>query len=485
VQTVNTDGTERWFGIRAANLSSDPVVGGLVVNLRDITDRKRAEQALTHSAFHDSVTGLANRALFQDRLEHALDRTARTGLGVAVVYLDLDGFKMVNETRGHEAGDQVLREVATRVTSAVRNLDTVSRIGGDEFAILIEESTRVLDEAETVAERVLQSLTAPFIVGVQPIVLSASIGIAVGDVSCTASSMMRDADVAMYKAKTTGKAKWALYQPEMRAATLDRVELESDLHQVLEGHQLRLVYQPVIELESDKIVGFEALVRWDHPTRGLIQPDAFIPIAECNGTIVGIGRWVLEEACRTAAKWRSMYPADKMTIGVNLSARQLAAPDIVSDVANALLRSGLGSASLVLEMTESVLVQDAETATRRLEALRALGVRIAIDDFGTGYSSLSYLRQFPIDILKIDKSFTDTITEHLQVPPIVHGLLELARTLDMVTVAEGIELEVQRDCYRDQQCGFGQGYLFSKPLDADDATRLLAKRTVTTTSVGL
>ena len=242
--------------------------------------------ALSHSGFHDSLTGLPNRALFHDRLEHALDRTARSGLGVAVVYLDLDGFKMVNDSRGHEAGDQVLREVAARVTRAVRTLDTVSRLGGDEFAILIEESARVLDEAETVAERVLQSLTEPFMVDVQQIVLSASIGIAIGDVSCTASSMMRDADVAMYKAKTTGKSQWAVYEPAMRTAALDRLELESDLHQAVDGHQLRLIYQPIIELRSDKIVGFEALLRWDHPTRGVIEPDRFIPIAESSGTIV-------------------------------------------------------------------------------------------------------------------------------------------------------------------------------------------------------
>jgi diguanylate cyclase (GGDEF)-like protein/PAS domain S-box-containing protein len=475
VQATHIDGTERWFGLRAANLSNDPVVGGIVINLRDITDRKRAEQALSHNAFHDSLTGLANRALFHDRLEHALDRTARTGLGVAVVYLDLDGFKLVNDSMGHEAGDQILRELATRVVSAVRTLDTVSRIGGDEFAIMIEESTRVHDEAETVAERVLQSLTTPFMLGAQPIVLSASIGIAIGDVSCTASSMMRDADVAMYKAKTTGKSKWALYEPAMRTAALTRLELESDLHQAVDERQLRLVYQPIIELRSDKIVGFEALLRWDHPTRGLIEPDAFIPIAESSGTIVGIGRWVLEEACRAAARWRHMFPTTRLTMAVNLSARQLAAPDIVGDVANALVRAGFAATSLVLEMTESALVQDPETATTRLHALRALGVRVAIDDFGTGYSSLSYLRQFPIDILKIDKSFTNTITGRAINPPIVHGLLELAKTLNMTTIAEGIELEVQRDSLRDQQCEYGQGYLFSRPLDLSAATNLIAE----------
>ena len=474
VTAMQADGSERWFGVRAANLSADPDVAGLVINLRDITDRKRAERALSHSGFHDSLTGLANRALFHDRLDHALDRTARSGLGVAVVYLDLDGFKMINDSRGHEAGDQVLRDVAARIAAAVRTLDTVSRLGGDEFAVLIEESGRVLDEAETVAERVLQSLTAPFVVDGHQIVLSASIGIAIGDVSCTASSMMRDADVAMYKAKTTGKAQWALYEPEMRAAALDRLELDSDLHKAVDEGQLRLVYQPVIELRSSKVVGFEALIRWDHPTRGVIEPTTFIPIAESNGTMVSIGRWVLEEACRTAAKWHASFPAMKLTMAVNLSARQLAAPDIVSDVAHVLVRFGLPASSLILEMTESVLVQDAETATRRLQALRALGVRLAIDDFGTGYSSLSYLRQFPIDILKIDKSFTDTITNRAHLPPIVHGLLGLAETLEMTTVAEGIEFEVQRDTLRDEDCKFGQGFLFAKPLDPVDALAMLA-----------
>jgi diguanylate cyclase (GGDEF)-like protein/PAS domain S-box-containing protein len=475
VQATQSDGSARWFGVRAANLSNDPVVAGMVINLRDITDRKRAEQQLNHSALHDSLTGLANRALFHDRLEHALQRTTRTAADVAVVYLDLDGFKMVNDSRGHEAGDQVLREVAIRLTSAVRTADTVSRLGGDEFAILIEESPRALDEAETVAERVLQALTAPFDLESQQVVLSASIGIAVGDMSSTVSSMMRDADVAMYKAKTTGKSKWAIYEPAMGTAALERLDLESDLRQALAKQQLRLVYQPIIELASNNVVGFEALLRWDHPTRGVIEPDAFIPIAESNGIIVPIGKWVLEQACRTAVHWQHCYPASRLKMSVNLSARQIATHDIVGHVARALEQSGLTPASLVLEITESALVHDADTATRRLHQLRAVGVRLALDDFGTGYSSLSYLRQFPIDILKIDKSFTDTITVRSQNPPIVRGLLDLAKTLHLTTVAEGIELDVQRDSLRDQQCDFGQGFLFAKPLDLDDATALLAR----------
>jgi len=261
--------------------------------------------------------------------------------------------------------------------------------------------------------------------------------------------------------------------------------LESDLHQAVALRQLRLVYQPIIELRNDRIVGFEALLRWDHPTRGVIEPDAFIPIAESSGTILGIGKWVLEEACREASRWHHMFPSVGLTMSVNLSARQLAAPDIVGDVANALVRSGFGATSLILEMTEGVLVQDPNTATQRLQALRALGVRVALDDFGTGYSSLAYLRQFPIDILKIDKSFTNTITDRSVIPPIVRGLLELANTLEMTTVAEGIELEVQRDSLRDQQCMYGQGYLFSRPLDVADATKLLAQRPAIHASVGL
>ena len=445
----------------------------MVINLRDITDRKQAEQELSFNAFHDSLTGLANRALFNDRLEHALTRTARTGLDVAVVYLDLDGFKMINDTRGHEAGDRVLREVAARLTSVVRSSDTVSRLGGDEFAILIEGSPGVLDEAETLAERVLQSLTVPFIVDLQHVVLSASIGIALGDIACNASSMMRDADIAMYRAKTTGKAKWALYEPGMRTAALERLELDSDLHHAVDRAQLRLAYQPIVALESNKLVGFEALLRWDHPALGVVEPDAFIPLAESNGTIVEIGRWVLDEACQTAARWRHAYPAANLTMAVNLSARQIVTAELVEHVADALERSGLPPASLILELTEGVLVQDPNTAAQRLQELRTLGVRLAIDDFGTGYSSLSYLRQFPIDILKIDRSFTNTITDRSHPPAIVRGLLELAKTLEMETVAEGIELDVQLDSLRDQQCDYGQGFLFAKPLEDADAALLV------------
>jgi len=474
VQATPADGSARWFGVRATNLSNDPVVAGMVVHLRDITNRKRAEQELSHNAFHDSLTGLANRALLRDRLEHALERTARSGRSVAVIHLDLDDFKVINDTRGHEAGDQVLREVAACLSSIVRGPDTVSRLGGDEFAVLIEESTHALDEAETVAERILKSLTSPFVFDGQQVVLTASIGISVGDNESTTSSMLRDADVAMYQAKTAGKAGWTVYEPSMRAAALERQQLDNDLHHALEARQLRIVYQPVVELESSTITGFEALLRWDHPTLGLIAPSTFIPIAENNGTIVAIGRWVLDGACATAAQWQRTYPGVELTVAVNLSALQIATPDIVDDVARALEQSGLQPTSLVLEITETVLMQDAATASERLEELRSLGVHLAIDDFGTGYSSLSYLRQFPVDIMKIDKSFTDTISDPSQIPAIVHGLFDLAKTLHMQTIAEGIEFDEQLDGLRDQKCDFGQGFLFAKPLDLADVTTFLS-----------
>ncbi|MEO5902335.1 MAG: EAL domain-containing protein [Ilumatobacteraceae bacterium] len=473
VRATAASGAQRWFGVRAANMADDPDVGGMVINLRDITDRKLAEDELSHNAFHDSLTGLANRALFHDRLEHALQRTARVGSGVAVVYLDLDGFKAINDGSGHEAGDRVLREVATRLAGAVRTADTVARLGGDEFAILLEESSRAIDEAQAVADRILQSLTTPFAVDLQQVALSASIGIAIGDGASTASSMLRDADIAMYRAKTTGRDKWEIYEPAMGDAARDLLELDNDLRRALDDHQLRVVYQPVIDLVSDGVTGFEALCRWDHPTRGLIQPKDFIPIAEANGTIIAIGEWVLDQACDTAARWHQLYPATELTMSVNLSARQIATPSIIDHVVNALSRSGLPATSLILEITESVLVEDAPTAIVRLRELRALHVRLAIDDFGTGYSSLSYLRQFPIDILKIDKSFTDTITDRDHFPAIVLGLLELAKILQIKTVAEGIEHGVQRDSLRDHRCDFGQGYLFDKPLDINQADEFL------------
>jgi diguanylate cyclase (GGDEF)-like protein/PAS domain S-box-containing protein len=465
-------GTDLWLATRAVNLLHDPDVHCIVVNVHDITDRKRVEEELLHQAFHDSLTGLANRALFRDRVEHALVRRGRSGSDPAVIYLDLDGFKHVNDGLGHEAGDNLLREVGTRLLSIVRSGDTVARLGGDEFAILVEQSAHMQIETEAIAERVLQTLTAPVDVGGQEVTLSASLGIALADPDSTASQLLRDADIAMYQAKTTGKARWVLYDPSMRAMAVVRLQLDNDMPDVIAKDQLRLVYQPVVELETERIVGFEALVRWEHPELGTVVPDRFVPIAEENGLIIPIGEWVLEQACATAAQWIARHRMP-LTMAVNISACQLLAPDLVDQVRRALRRAGLEPQSLVLELTESTLVKDPELAASRLHELHALGVRLAIDDFGTGFSSLSYLRQFPVDILKIDQSFVGTIAESETVPAIVRGLLALGRTLNLETVAEGVERAVQRDQLREERCEFGQGFLFAKPLPAEEAERLL------------
>jgi diguanylate cyclase (GGDEF)-like protein/PAS domain S-box-containing protein len=469
-------GHHLWLGARIINLSDDPDVGGIVVNLHDITDRKWAEAELSHLAFHDGLTDLANRALFSDRVEHALLRNARQWLDVAVIFLDLDGFKTVNDSLGHGAGDELLRQVASRLAHAVRGSDTVARLGGDEFAILIEQSSNPIEESIGVAERVLQLLSEPIVLDGQSVTVSASIGIAAGDADSTAASLLRDADVAMYRAKTGGKSRWVIYDPEMRAAAVERLNLENDLIRAMDDGQLALVYQPVVQLETEEVVGFEALLRWNHPTYGLVGPDRFIPIAEDTGLIIPIGRWVLHEACNMLATWHRDHPEHRgISMAVNVSARQIASSDLVTAVREALDQSGIPARSLVLEMTETTLIHDTRIAAERLTQLSALGVRLAIDDFGTGYSSLSYLRQFPVDILKIDRSFISMISDRAQVPAIVRGLLDLAHTLELETVAEGVELGAQRDQLRTQHCDLAQGYLFSSPLDAAAATALLAQ----------
>jgi EAL domain-containing protein (putative c-di-GMP-specific phosphodiesterase class I) len=331
------------------------------------------------------------------------------------------------------------------------------------------------DEGCAAADRILGALKPPMQLDEHCVMLSASIGITYGDAHATASSMLRDADIAMYKSKTSGKSRWTVYDKTMRLAALERVELETDLVTALQKQQFELVYQPIIELVTEEVVGFEALLRWNHPTKGAVQPDAFIPIAEENGCIVQIGEWVLAEACRMGAKFQAMHPSGSLTMAVNLSTRQIATVEIVEHVKESLRRSGFPAHSLVLEMTESALVEDATTAATRLHQLRGLGVRLAIDDFGTGYSSLSYLRQFPIDILKIDRSFISSITDPENIPAIVRGLLDLGKTLQLETVAEGIELGVQRDMLREQNCGFGQGFLFARPLSVSDCEAMLVR----------
>jgi diguanylate cyclase (GGDEF)-like protein/PAS domain S-box-containing protein len=479
VRLVTGGRDEQWVGVRLVNLLDDPDVNGVVLNLHDITDRRRAQEQLLHQAFHDGLTGLANRALFVDRVEQALRRSARSTLGTAVMFLDLDGFKTINDSLGHSAGDALLVEVARRLNDVAGD-GAVARLGGDEFAILIEQSSQPLTESESIAQRILAALDMPIWLESQAVTVSASIGIAVvnNEERLDASSVLRDADIAMYRAKAGGRARWMVHDPEMRMAAVERLRLGTDLSRALDAGQFSLLYQPVVELATERVVGFEALIRWQHPNFGVLTPDRFIPIAEDTGQIVRIGKWVIEEACRTAAVWQRAYPALPLTMAVNLSARQVASAELIRDVAAALASSGLDARSLVLEMTETTLVEDAEAAARRLTELRELGVRVAIDDFGTGYSSLSYLRKFTVDILKIDRSFVETIQRAGEVPAIVRGLLNLGHTLNLELIAEGVELPVQRDELRGHGCQLGQGYLFSTPISAVEAELLLIQQSV-------
>jgi diguanylate cyclase (GGDEF)-like protein len=381
----------------------------------------------------------------------------------------------VNDSLGHAAGDELLREVSARLVDAVRSSDTVARLGGDEFAVLLEQRHGPIEEAVIVAERILGALTTPVVVEGQPMTVGASIGISVGSPDSNAASLLRDADVAMYRAKAAGRGRWVVHDAGMRAEAAERLRLETDLLGVHACDELRLVYQPVIDLETGEIVSFEALLRWEHPELGIVMPDRFIPLAEANGMILPIGEWVLREACRQLSEWRARYPElASLAMAVNVSGRQVASPFLGDHVVDALRGAGLEPAALTLELTESTLVEDPGSAAARLTALRDLGIRLAIDDFGTGYSSLSYLRQFPLDILKIDRSFISTITEPDHVPAIVRGLLDLGRTLGLTTVAEGVESEIQQDQLRAVGCDCAQGHLFARPLDPDGVEELLA-----------
>jgi len=467
-------GDETWLEVRLVNQLDDPDVRGMIVNFHDITLRKRAEEELTHLAFHDVLTGLANRGLFRDRLEHAL--TLRGERSLAVVYLDLDGFKHVNDSLGHEAGDELLTVVARRLSEAVRPSDTVARLGGDEFAILLEHSTEPVQAGAAVAKHVLRALHEPIEVAGVRMVVSASIGVAVADARSSASSLLRDADLAMYQSKSTGRARWTMFDPAIRRAARARLAVEQALVGALERKEMRVVYQPVVALGSGALVGFEALLRWEHPTLGPVPPDRFIPIAEETGAIEALGRWVLDQATMDLARWRLAHPEHSgMSIAVNVSARQLVSDHLVRDVAGALKAADLPPEALVVELTETALIRDPETTARRLRRLHRLGVRLAVDDFGTGFSSLAHLRQFPVDVLKIDRSFVRTITHDGQVPALLHGLLELGHTMGLEIVAEGIEEEVQVVALHRDRCHLGQGFLFSPPVEREQVGALIAR----------
>ncbi|SFU04998.1 diguanylate cyclase (GGDEF) domain-containing protein [Geodermatophilus amargosae] len=467
-------GEDRWVGVRLVDLSRDPDVGGVVVHVTDVTGRRRAEEALAHSVLHDGLTGLANRALFTDRVGQALRRTVRGGGSVAVLSLDLDGFKAVNDSLGHAAGDALLREVATRLRAAVRADDTVARLGGDEFAVLVEQTGEGDDEALLAAARALEVLARPVPLPGGPVTVSASVGVAVGRGGVAGESLIGDADLALYAAKLDGRNRVQRFEPGMRAAALAARELEQELRGAVDRGEFRLAYQPVIGLADRRVTGFEALLRWDNPRLGPVTPDRFVPVAEAAGLMDEIGAWVLREACTTAAVWRHRHPgAGPFTMAVNVSATQLTSPDLVGSIAHALAESGLPAGALVLEVTETALVGDPGRAAACLSALRALGVRLALDDFGTGYSSLAHLRQFTVDVLKIDRSFVSSMAEGEPLPAIVRGTIDLGRTLGLEVLAEGVEHEHQARLLAEGRCDTAQGYLFARPLEACDAEALL------------
>ena len=431
-----------------------------------------------HQALHDTLTNLANRALFKDRVEHALARVDRQGRPIAVLFLDLDQFKAINDGAGHTAGDQLLRAVAERLVGCVRAVDTVARLGGDEFAILLED-VRDSRDAARAAQRVLDAFTAPFVLRDGQVTVGVSIGICLGTSGQqSAETLVRNADVAMYAAKDGGRGRYAIFEAGMHAAVMQRLTLEADLRQAVECEEFQLLYQPIVALDEGRIVGAEALVRWAHPERGLVSPAEFIPAAEETGLIVPMGRWVLREACRQARAWHDQHPAHvPVRVSVNLSPKQLQHPDIVADVTRALADSQLDPHCLLLEVTESVLMEDTEANIATLHQLKALGVSLAIDDFGTGYSSLSYLRRFPIDIVKIDKSFIDGIAEGSESSALARAIIMLGQTLRLDTVAEGIEHAAQFGELRELGCALGQGYHFARPLPADSVGELLAHPT--------
>lgn len=438
-----------------------------------LTDARRVDTML-HQALHDALTGLPNRALFTDRLQHALTQGRRRGTACGVIFLDLDRFKTVNDSLGHAAGDELLVAVARRIDESLRSADTAARLGGDEFAVLLEDLSDD-DEAVLVADRIGAALAAPVEVEGREVFVKASVGIAVGRAG--ASELLRQADVAMYRAKAEGKGRARVYEESMQAEVVERLELEGELLRAIERDEVEVHYQPVIALDGRTLAGFEALARWTHPRRGLVPPPHFIPLAEENGSIVALGRQILRTACRQAARWLEDFPsAEPRIMSVNLSGRQLEDPNIVADVAGALADSGLPPSALVLEITETVLMQDTEATIARLSALKALGVRLAVDDFGTGYSSLRYLRRFPIDILKMAKPFVDGLDAgDDEGRALARAIVELATSLKLACIAEGIEAGAQATVLHELGCGLGQGFHFARPMAAAAMTALIAE----------
>jgi diguanylate cyclase (GGDEF)-like protein len=439
------------------------VLGSGRAQSRDLVDERTDE--LRFQALHDSLTGLPNRALIMDRIDQLLARNRRNGTVGAALYVDLDDFKNVNDSLGHETGDRLLAAVATRMASTLRGADTIGRMGGDEFVILIDGSEPMV-APELVAERLLDVMRQPFEFDGSSTSLhvNTSIGIAVGD-RATGGELLRDADIALYQAKSAGKNRYEFFHPEMQTTIGRRIQLEFDLRSALAAEQFRLVYQPIYNLGDLSVVGVEALLRWQHPVDGVLSPDEFIPILEQTGQIRDVGAWVLHEACGQMAAWHAQ--GDRLTVSVNVSGRQLDDDRIVEHIRHALRSTGLQPTFLIIEVTETALMRDTESAVRRLHAIKDLGVSVAVDDFGTGYSSLAYLQQFPVDCIKIDKSFTSAMVSSPESDALIRTFVQLGKDLGLTTLAEGVETASEMDLLRADNVDEAQGYLFARPLDPE------------------
>jgi diguanylate cyclase (GGDEF)-like protein/PAS domain S-box-containing protein len=454
--------------IVGSNLTADPAVHGLALNLRDISERKGLEEQLRELAFHDPLTKLANRNLFRDRVQHAIAIARRARRHVAVMFLDLDDFKNVNDTLGHDAGDRLLQEVAERLINTMRTTDTVARLAGDEFAVLLEGVDGLAD-VEPPAAKLVEALGMPFVIGETDVEVGISVGIAISTAESAAEDLLSNADIAMYNAKAAGKNRYVVFEAHMQEALRERLRLEADIGRALAHGEFFLEYQPIIALRTGTLLGCEALARWRHPERGVLMPRQFIHMAEESGHIIELGRFVLQRACRDWRRWcdEMGFGNQGLHVALNVSSRHLQQGDLVRDVARALQESGLDPANLVIELTESTMMHNTEANLERLGELKALGVRLAIDDFGTGYSSLAYLHRFPIDVLKIDRSFVLRLVTEGDGPELARAVVSLGDTLGIDTVAEGIESEPQADALLKLGCIAGQGFLFARPMSLD------------------
>ena len=470
------DGRDAVLEVRSSDLRADRTVGGVVLTLRDVTEQHQLEQELKHQAYHDSLTGLPNRVLFADRAADAIDHAHRTERIVGMLFVDLDDFKVVNDTMGHGSGDELLTAVAGRLRASVRPSDTAARLGGDEFALLVDDAPDT-DAVEAFADRIVAAFGEPFRLGDAEVLATVTVGVATSADSADADELLRHADLALYAAKTAGKRRGGATSRRCRPGMLRRREVQAALEEAVNNSEFTLVYQPIVELGSGQIVGFEALIRWPHPQWGMMLPGQFITLAEETGHIVPLGAWVVRQALSDMVQWRRRMEAPDDAgphVSVNVSARQFRDPGFVTGVREALRESGLPASALLLELTESVLFGDSDRIGAELDELKGIGVRLAIDDFGTGYSSLSYLLQLPIDVLKIDKSFVTGIAASWRQHALVKGIVRLAGTLEVEVIAEGIETETERELLAGMGCQYGQGYLLSVPLEAAQAEELLA-----------